>query len=285
MRPFPRLSLVIAVASFLAAWNRGARADELFERLSALRLLQLQSNLWNPIEKNGLTLGGGVEGRYTTNAALARDGTGDWYLTPSASMIWSHKLQDDWRVSVGSDVGGYRYLRQPDLGTSYVDAWGSVARDFRIGPVKTGIYVTCTQQWTQLRNFSKSGSTTEILAGLNADWEIRAGHTLSFNPVAYATPYSSPWDSGYHSYGAMISYNWEVTHGVGISVYYNGYLTDYFSGQTDFTQFVGMGITWNPCENFSFTASVNQTWNSSTNPGSEYSALDAGGTLGFQWRL
>ena len=284
MFPFPRLPLAIMAALFLPAWNGTARADNLFQRLSALRLLQLQSHLWTPVE-SGLTLSGSVESRYTTNAALARGGTGDWYLAPAASISGGHKLTDEWTISAGADVGGYRYLRQTDLGTSYADAWGGVARDFQIGPVETSLYLTTTQQWNQFKNFSNSGSSTEVIAGANAEWKIRPGHTLTFNPVASVTPYSQPWDAGYDSCGATISYDWEPRAGLEISVYYNGYMTSYFNGQTDFTQYVGAGITWSPCEYFSLSASVTQTWNSSTDADSKYSAFDAGGMLALQWKL
>lgn len=285
MHPIHRFRLVPIVAIlFLSTGNGEARAGVLSERLSALRLLQMQSRLWSPDDKFGLTLEGSMESHYTTNAALARDGTSDWYLAPVASMAWSQSLGGGWRISAGGDAGGYRYLRKPDLGTSYTDAWASFARDFQIGAAKANVYVTGTQQWTQLKNFSGSGDTMETLAGLLMDWKIQTGNTLSLNPVAYVTPYSSPWDSGYHSYGATISYTKDVTNTLKFSVYYNGYLTAYFSGQTDFTQYVGAGITWSPCEQLSFSASVTQTWNSSTNRGSEYSSLDAGGTFGLQWR-
>ena len=285
MPPSPRLTLVLIAALTLPAWNGDARADNLFQRLSALRLLQLQSNLWNPAEKHGLTLNGSVESRYTTNAALSRDGTGDWYLAPTASVSGGHKLTDEWTVSAGTDVGGFRYLRQTDLGSSYADAWVGVARDFQIGPVEASLYLTTTQQWNQFKNFSQSGSCTEVIAGANADWKIQPGHTLAFNPVASVTAYSSPWDAGYRSYGATISYDWEPNASLEVSVYYNGYLSSYFNGQIDYTQYVGVGITWSPCENFSVSASVTQTWNSSTDADSKYSATDAGGMLGLQWKL
>jgi len=281
----PRLPLAIMAAIILPAWNGDARADNLFQRLSALRLLQLQSNLWNPAEKHGLTLSGSVEGRYTTNAALASGGTSDWYLAPTVSISGGHKLTDEWTVSAGADVGGFRYLRQTDLGSSYADAWGSVARDFQVGPVEASLYLTTTQQWNQFKNFSKSGSSTEVIAGANADWKIWPGHTLAFNPAASMTAYSSPWDAGYRSCGATISYDWELNASLEISVYYNGYLTSYFNGQIDYTQYVGAGITWSPCENFSLSASVTQTWNSSTDADSIYSATDVGGMLGLQWKL
>jgi len=280
-----RFRVFLIAALLLPAPDGEARADDLAERLSALRLLQMQSKLWSPEEKYGLTLKGSMESHYTTNGALAQDGTSDWYLAPSASVIWGHKAGGDWRVSAGGDVGGFRYLRQPDLGTSYLDAWASAARDFQIGPAKGEFYVTCTQQWTQLKNYSKSGSSTEALAGLNCDWEMRPGHTLALNPMASVTPYSSPWDSGFHSYGATITYNWALNSSLDVSVYYNGYLTCYFSGQSDYTQYVGAGIAWSPCKSLTFSVSVTQTWNSSTNPGSEYSAFDAGGMIGLQWRL
>ena len=284
MPTFPRLAFFL-FAAFLPAWNGKARADDLFERLAALRVLQMQSNLWNTQVKSGLTLDGSLESRFTTNAALSRDGTSDWYLAPAASMSWGHELGDDWGVSAGCDAGGFRYLRQTDLGTSYLDTWGSVAREFKIGPAEAGVYAVCTQQWTQLKNYSKSGASTEILAGAHTGWEFRPGQTFAFNPYATATPYSSPWDSGYHSYGATLSYDLEACSHVDISVYYNGYLTCYFSGQNDFTQYVGTSITWSPWENFSLSASVTGTWNSSTNPDSEYTAVDAGGMLGLQWKL
>ncbi|MEI6493811.1 MAG: hypothetical protein WCO94_14780 [Verrucomicrobiota bacterium] len=285
MHPFRRPAFLYIVALVLLPPGGEARADGLAERLSALRLLQLQSNLWRPIEKCGLTLNGSVESRYTTNAALAQGGTSDWYLAPSASAIWSQDEGGGWRGAAGCDVGGYRYLRQTDLGTSYLDAWGSAVRDFQLGRAKGEFYVTCNQQWTQLKNYTKSGSSTEAIAGLNCDWEIRPGHGLSFNPVASTTPYSSPWDSGFHSYGATITYNWALNSSLDVSVYYNGYLTCYFSGQSDYTQYLGAKIAWSPSKNFSLSVSVTQTWNSSTNPGSEYSAFDAGGMVGIQWRL
>lgn len=280
-----RLVIVILASSFLAPWNARAEDDNLFQRLSALRLLQMQSNLWNPEEKHGLAIGGSVEGHYTTNGALARDGTSDWYLAPVALISWSHDLADEWRVSVGADAGGFRYLRQPDLGTSYLDAWGTVARDFEVGAVRSSLYMTTLQQWTQLKNYSKSGSSTEIVAGWNMDWEIGHGHALTFNPSAFVTPYSLPWNAGYHSYGATISYGWSVKADVELSIFYNGYLTSYFSGQTDITQYVGLGVKWTPCEAFSLTASATQTWNASTDTDSNYSALDLGGMLGLTWRL
>jgi hypothetical protein len=285
MHPFRRPVLLLIAALLLPAGNGKARADQLFERLSALRLLQMQSNLWSREENIGLTLKGSIESHYTTNGALEQGGTSDWYLAPLASVIWSGEAGDGWRVSAGGDTGGFRYLRQPDLGTSYLDAWASAARDFQIGPAKANLYATCTQEWTQFRNFTKSGSSTETLAGLNCDWEIRPGHTLTFNPVASATPYSSPWDSGYHSYGAMITYNRAVNASLDVSVYYNGYLTCYFNGQTDYTQYVGAGIAWSPCKDVSLSVSVTQTWNSSTSPDSEYSAFDTGGMIGLRWRL
>ena len=284
MSQFPRLTLAILAAIFLPASNGTARADNLFQRLSALRLLQLQSHLWTPAE-SGLTLGGSVESRYTTNAALARGGTSDWYLAPSASISGGHKLTGEWTVSAGADVGAYRYLRQPDLGTSYEEAWGSVARDFLIGPLEASLYLTATQQWTQLKNFSKSGSSTEVIAGGNFEWKFRPGQALALKPAASVTPFSEPWDAGYRSCGAMISYDWEPHAGLEISIFYNGYLTAYFNRQTDYTQYVGVGVTWAPCENFSLSASVTQTWNSSTDADSQYSAFDAGGMLGLQFRL
>jgi hypothetical protein len=285
MPKFPRLIPAILAAFLLPAWNGATRADDLFQRLSALRLLQLQANLWNPAEKHGLTLSGSVESRYTTNAALARGGTSDWYLAPAASISGGHKLTDEWTVSAGADVGGYRYLRQPDLGSSYADAWASVARDFQAGPVETNLYLTATQQWNQFENFTNSGSSTEVLLGAKAVWKIRPGQMLAINPAASVTAYSSPWDAGYRSCGAIISYGWEPTSTLEISVYYNGYLTSYFNGQTDYTQYVGAGITWSPCEYLSLSASVTQTWNSSSNADSKYSAFDAGGMLGLQWQL
>ena len=284
MFPFPRLPLAIMAALFLPAWNGTARADNLFQRLSALRLLQLQSHLWTPVE-SGLTLSGSVESRYTTNGALARDGTSDWYLAPSASIAGGHKLTEKWTVSAGMDLGGYRYLRQPDLGSSYADAWGSIARNFQLGPVEASVYLTTTQQWNQFMNFSNSGSSTEVIAGGNFDWKFRPGHTLALNPAASVTPYSEPWNAGYRSCGATISYDWEPHAGLEVSIFYNGYLTSYFNGQIDYTQYVGVGITWTPRENFRLSATVTQTWNSSTDADSKYSATDAGGILGLQWKL
>ena len=215
---------------------RGTRADDLVQRLSALRLLQMQSNLWNPAETHDLVLSGSLEGHYTTNAALARDGTSDCYVAPSVSISGSHSLTGEWRVSAGTDLGGFRYLRQPDLGTSYADVWGGLTRDFRIGLVEANLYLTVTQQWNQLENFTSSGSLTEALVGLNTEWKIREGQTLTFNPGASLTPLAQPWDAGFDSCGATISYDWTPISNWEISIFYNGYLTAYFSGQTDFTQ-------------------------------------------------
>lgn len=285
MPPLPRFTIVLLAAIIISKGCGEARADDLFQRLSALRLLQMQSKIWNPEEQHGLTVSGSLEGRYTTNAALASGGTGDWYLAPAASISGGHKLNDEWTVSAGTDIGGYRYLRQTDLGSSYADAWGGVALNFQIGPVEASLDLTAIQQWNQFKNFSQSGSSTEIIAGANAEWKFRPGHTLGFHPAASVTPFSSPWNAGYQSCGAMLSYDWEPSPCLDLSVYYNGYLSSYFSRQIDYTQYVGASITWTPCENFSLSASVTQTWNSSTDADSKYSALDAGGMLGFQWKL
>ena len=84
MHPFRRPVLLLIAALLLPAWNGKARAEQLFERLSALRLLQMQSNLWSREDINGLTLKGSIEGHYTTNGALERGGTSDWYLARMA---------------------------------------------------------------------------------------------------------------------------------------------------------------------------------------------------------
>ncbi len=285
MCQLPRLRAALVIFLMLPALTSAARADALLERLSALRLLQIQSTLWNQEVKSGLLLSGSFEQHYTTNAALASGGTSDWYESPAAALTWSHDICGGCTASVGADAGGFRYLKHPDLGSSYVDAWAGVERDIQLGPVEAGAYITGVQQWTQLKNFSKSNSSSEILAGFKAGSEIRPGHSVSLNAMASATPYASPWDSGYHSYGVRTAYDWSVSPALEVSVFYTGYVTAYFSGQTDLTQYVGAGIAWNISEHLSISASITRTWNSSTDPGSDYSATDTGGTLGLQWRL
>jgi len=283
----PLSSLIILMLS-LTAWSGCARGeDDLFlQRFSALRLLLMQSALWNPDEKkHGLSLNGSMEGHYTSNAALSQDGTSDWYVAATTSAAWGHRLGDGWRTSIGADACAFRYLRQPDLGTSYLDAWGSLARDFSIGALPSGAFLTVSQQWTQVSNFTNGGASTEVLLGGNVDWEFFRGQTLSLEPMASITPWSSPWGVGFSSCGAYLSYSLSVTSAVEVSVFYNGYLTSYFARQTDFTQYVGAGLTWNLCKEIAISASVVQTWNRSNNAGSNYSALDVGGTLGLSWSL
>ena len=62
-------------------------------------------------------------------------------------------------------------------------------------------------------------------------------------------------------------------------------ILDGFDEAARVLEYVGVGVTWAPCENFSLSASVTQTWNSSTDADSQYSAFDAGGMLGLQFRL
>jgi len=277
--------LRFTLLAVLIFWSAPGQAEEVLQRLSALRLLQLQSKLWNADEKHLLTLAGSLEEHYTTNGALASGGTSDWYHAIFASVTSSHSIAESWRVAAGADAGGFRYFKNPDLGTSYLDVWGSVTRDLRIGEAGASCYLTFTQEWNQLKNYSMSGSSTEVLAGFNAEWEFLPGQTVSMNPVVSATPGSRPMSAGYLSGGVMLTYDREIRHGLELSAFYNGYFTSYFSGQNDFTQYVGLSLTWSPCKEVTLSATASQTWNSSTDPDSRYSALDVGGMLGLQWRL
>lgn len=283
LRGFAGLRFLLPI--FLSIWISSSFAEDVRQRLSALRLLQLQSRFWNGDEKQRLTLGGGFEEHYTTNGALESGGSSDWYEAASVSLSSNREIARGWRLGAGADVGGFRYVKNPDLGTSYVDTWGRVTHDFQWARAEGSYTLAITQEWTQFKNYSPSGASTQILLGANAEWELFPNHTLSLAPTLSATPYSFPMNAGYGSCGTLVTYNWGFRKDWNASIYYNGYLTSYFNRQNDFTQYAGLSIAWSPRKNITLSASLSKTWNTSTAPESRYSALDLGGMLGLEWQL
>ena len=228
---------------------------------------------------------GGVEGRWTSNAALT-DGNeiDDFYWRFGAGATYLPRIVGNLYGEVSADYEWYRYTDNSWLDFESLDARAGLTHVFRdLGDLSV---------WARYRYERLADGSDELFSdhsievGLFKPVPLRRDHFLYIGWLSEFSLDADPSYAGRHEHSLLGGYQYTIFDDLKFGTYYRFAVHDYDEGgRDDLNHEIGAYIDYDITDSITFRISGSYYINDSDLPGADYEAGTAGGIAGFRIKL
>ena len=241
------------------------------------QLLLLPTDLYDPF-----TFYGGVEGRWTSNAALTDDDElSDYYWRYGVGATFLPHITGNLYGEVSANYDWYRYTSNDFLDFDNLDARAGLTNVFR----KLGdLSVWGRYHYSRLTEGSNELFTDHSIdIGAFKPFAFRRDHFFYASWISEFTLDANPSFAGRHQHSLLGGYNYTPTDKLSFGLYYRFGLYDYSNvSRTDFNHEVGASIDYDITDTIALRLSASYNLNDSDLDGADYEAGTAGGLAGIR---
>ena len=282
--------LLALLLGLLVAGSVHARQQQQKRQLKDLLELQwLQATRGEPLEDTGepgeIRFAAAAPLFFTSNAyQSAGGGPSDFYFGPWVLGEWTGRTGGGSDLHAGAMFTDYRYMRTAENNYAYAEAYAGVSGEvLKTAATSLTSYANIFCDYDLTSDYATDDIEPGISAGLNWDIEAGRGHWFYIRPdVTFVRSWPDSKESNtYVSATLTAGWNWQFHPAWTFGAYWSGSASRYPLGDTesDFTQYVGLAVTWDMTDWLSMVFSVVETDNWSTEPESDYGDLTAGISL------
>ncbi len=244
------------------------------------QLLLLPAREYKP-----LTFYGGVEGLWTSNAALTETGTfDDYYWNYGVGATFLPRLVGGLYGEVSADYDWYRYTSHSELDFDYLEARAGLLNIFpRLGDLSA---------WTRYEYTRVADGGDELFndhaieLGLFKPFPFRRDHFFYLGADTAFSLDAGPSYARRHEHSVIVGHRYTPFDKLELGLHYRFSVYDYVSSsRTDLNHDLGAAIDYRLSDNFTFRISGTYRINDSNTAGADYEAGTAGAAFGFLWKL
>lgn len=225
---------------------------------------------------------------YTTNApkAISSGSEGSWYSASQLNVSWLPRIAYGWFADIGLDQELYRFEGSNTVDFEYFQPYVGVVKSIpELDDLIFFYRYKCQRLTTGTLSESDDG-THSIQTGLQKNLLLTSTYQLAARVDASFDINSSAQALLHNKYTADLSYTYWFADKLSATLSWTGALWDYRNGgRQDWSNVVGLELTWRPCQNARiytniFYTNLNSNLASGTN---DFEAFEAGIGLGLNY--